>query len=292
MKKTHRRLIERDGRYNIKKIGMHKADFKDFYYIALKAPWSLFLLGVIAAYLFLNYVFAVAYVLCGPGALSVVEMDLWTAFLFSIQTSSTIGYGHILPLSQAANLIVVIESVVSLLFVAVTTGLAFAKFSRPLARIIFSDAILITKHDSKPVLMFRVGNVRVNHIVDASINVVVLKNETTAEGHFFKKLYDLKLLRKSTPVFAMSWTVMHEINEKSPLYGMTKEDFENCKVDFIISLTGIDDTFAQQIHSKHAYGFQDMMWDEHFEDMIEIAPDGLRKVDFRKFNDLKKRNVG
>ena len=135
--------------------------------------------------------------------------------------------------------------------------------------------------------MFRVGNSRSNHIVDASVNVVILKTEHTQEGQLFKKIYDLELERSTSPVFSLSWTVIHEIGEGSPLYGLTPQELDDMDALFIVSLAGTDDTFAQHIHTKHTYYFDDLVWDRRFDDVISILDDGTRVLNLTKMHDLK-----
>lgn len=285
--KKHKPLIQKDGRFNIQKIGGRSAPLRDLYYEVLRSRWSTFLLLIGLVYLGLNLIFAFLYLRAGEGSLSVPVFDLWHCFLFSVQTMSTIGYGTYAPLTDAAHLIVVVESMVGLLFVALTTGLVFSKFSRVTGRMLFSKNILITTHNGKRVLMFRVGNSRSNHIVDASVNVVILKTEHTQEGQLFKKIYDLELERSTSPVFSLSWTVIHEIKEGSPLYGLTPQELDDMDALFIVSLAGTDDTFAQHIHTKHTYYFDDLVWDRRFEDVISILDDGTRVLNLTKMHDLK-----
>ena len=287
MEQRHRPLIKKDGSFNIKKLGLSPSWFKDFYYHALKMSWPLFILFLLAAYFVLNLLFAVMYYACGPDALQGTGHQFWQTFLFSVHTSSTIGYGNILPMSLAANLIVVLQASISLLFVALITGLIFSKFSKPTARVLFSNQLLLHTLNNKKVLLFRVANARANQIVDASVNVVMLRDEHTAEGQYYKKMSDLKLERSTSPVFALSWTVMHTIDATSPLYGLSQADFEKQRIDFVISFTGIDDTFAQLIHAKKSYLFDDVVWDRYFEDVLEIQANGTIHVDFSKFHSLK-----
>lgn len=263
------------------------AIFTDLYHSILRSNWIVFMFGLAFTFLAFNLLFAALYFV-GEFGISNAEHTFWNCFVFSIQTSSTIGYGLLSPINDYTNALVTIEAALSLLFTALATGLTFAKFSRPSSRVVFSKNILITNFDDQRTLMFRVGNERSNHIVHAKVSVVLAIDHITKEGIPIKKLHDIKLVRGDSPLISLTWSVMHVINDQSPLYGLTIEELQERRAMFIISIKGIDDTFAQTIHSKHYYQWQDIVFNRHFENMMtsENEKYNLPEVNFENFHKL------
>jgi inward rectifier potassium channel len=208
------------------------------------------------------------------------------AFFFSVQTMATIGYGSMYPSTDYANLLVSIEALVGLLGVAMGTGLMFARFSRPTARVLFSGVAVIAPHNGVPALMLRVANERRNQILEAQIGVSLLRDEVTAEGNFMRRFYDLKLLRSQTRSFALSWMVIHEIDENSPLYGVTPELMAQTETDIVVTITGIDETASQTVHARHYYMTEEILWNMRFVDIFTKKSDGRRMLDFHRFHDV------
>jgi inward rectifier potassium channel len=181
---------------------------------------------------------------------------------------------------------VVVEAFVSVFCIATLTGIVFAKFSRPHARVLFSEPILIETRDGVRTLTFRVANQRGNDVVEASIRVSVLKTQVTSEGNRMRRFHDLKLERDSSPIFLLTWQIFHPITEESPIYGMSRDEMLANDVRFVVSLTGLDGTFAQTIHARHAYWAEDVLEGYRFVDVIENLPGGVTQMDFRRFHDV------
>jgi inward rectifier potassium channel len=251
----------------------------DFYHAIMDAPWRA-VMGLLAlGYLVMNFFFAILYLLGGDVIANAEPGSFADAFFFSVQTMATIGYGAMAPKTVYANVLVTIEAVFGLFGVAVATGVVFAKFSRPTSRVAFSEVALISKRNGLRHLVFRVGNVRSNQIVEASIKLVALKFEVTAEGERMRRFFDMPLVRSTNPIFAMTWNVMHPIDDRSPLYGMTVDDIRAGNVEILAILTGLDGTFSQTIHARFAYAAEDIIDNARFQDMIRELPDGRRAVD-------------
>jgi inward rectifier potassium channel len=240
----------------------------------LEASWAKLIGVLVVLYICANLFFAMLYASCGDCVEAVRPGSFTDAFFFSVQTISTIGYGHLYPKTNFAEAIVTIESLCGLLGFALVTGLVFSKFSLPSARVLFSEPIIIAQHNGKPTVMFRVANARGNDIVEASINFTVLIPETTQEGETFRRLHQLKLHRSTSPLFVMSWTVFHTIDEDSPLFGMSREEIlENAGL-FICSLTGLDGTFNTTVHKRHIYRPENLEFDVKYVDVIETDESG------------------
>ncbi len=191
---------------------LHPA-ISDLYHWLLSLSWQKFLLLITVFYLVINLIFAVAYLTAGEGIANAKPGSFKDAFFFSIQTLSTVGYGSLYPETLYAQILVTIEVWIGLLLVAILTGLMFARFSRPTARVLFSKVAVICPFDGVPTLMFRAANRRQNQILEAQIQVSLVRNEISSEGHFMRRFYDLDLLRSQTPIFGLSWQVMHPIDE-------------------------------------------------------------------------------
>jgi inward rectifier potassium channel len=244
------RTLTRTGEFTGITVVGRLASIHDFYHSIMDAPWRA-VMGLLAlGYLATNLVFAVLYLLGGDVIANAEPGSFADAFFFSVQTMATIGYGAMAPKTVYANVLVTIEAVFGLFGVAVATGVVFAKFSRPTSRVAFSEVALISKRNGLRHLVFRVGNVRSNQIVEASIKLVALKFEITAEGERMRRYFDMSLVRSTNPIFAMTWNVMHPIDDKSPLHGMTVDDIRAGNVEILAILTGLDGTFSQTIHRR------------------------------------------
>lgn len=275
-----------DGKFSISGLGVWYTYWRDPYHLLLTIPWLGFLLILVGGYLVINVLFALAYLAGGDCIANATPGSFWDAFFFSVQTLGAIGYGAMHPTTAYANFVVTIEAFTSILSVALITGLAFARFSRPTTRVLFSHVAVITPYNGVPTLMFRTANQRRNQILEAEINLYFLQDEISTEGDAMRHLYNLNLLRPRTPSFTLTWTVMHPIDESSPLYGATAESLERTKATLIVTLTGIDDTVAQSLHARHTYGAIDIIWDHKFIDIFHQTPDGHRYIDYTHFHDV------
>ncbi len=272
---------------DVVRLGLPLSPLTDLYYHLMERSWWL-LVGLLAVmYLLTNLAFAVLYLTQGEGINAAEVGSFADAFAFSVQTLSTIGYGTMSPTNGAVHGLVTLEAMTGLLGTAIATGLVFAKFSRPRAKVMFSRPLLITRRNGQPALLFRVGNARGNEIIEASMRMAALIPEETLEGERMRRLVDLTLLRSRTPVFALTWTAVHEIDENSPLHGYDDERLAQEHVRFIVSLTGIDGTFAQTVHARHIYQHEDIVWGSRFVDIVDAETDGQLVIDYRRFHDLE-----
>ena len=280
-----RRVFHRDGTIDIVRKGWKVSRQRDLYHWFLSLRlWSL--IGLCAgAYLLLNSFFALLYLLDSEGVANARTGSFADAFFFSVQTMATIGYGSMYPKSVFANLVVTVETVVGLLSFALITGLLFSRFSRPTARVLFSNVAVVSPYNGVPTLMFRVANERRNQLLQAEISVTLLRTERTAEGVEVRRQHDLKLVRDHSAFFSLSWTIMHPIDESSPLWGQTPESLAAGEVELAILLTGTDETFNQMVHGRFAYAAAEIQWNCRLADIIHRTPDGQRIVDYTRFHD-------
>ncbi len=261
--------------------------FRDAYHLMLEARWSTVMAMFAGFYVVANALFALLYLAGGDDIAHATHGSFVDAFFFSVQTMATIGYGEKAPTTFYANVIVAIEAFVGVVSFALATGLFFAKFSRPTARVLFSKVAVISPRDGRPSLMFRMANERANQIDEAHVHVALALSETTVEGEKVRRFYDLALTRTRSPLFVLTWTVIHPITEASPLYGATRESLLACEGEIIVSVTGVDDAFSQAIHARWSYVPQEIVWDARFVDIMSVLPDGRRQVDYTRFHDVE-----
>ncbi len=283
------RLLNRDGTYNIERRRSNPFFTNDLYHSLLSSSWMMFLSYILGIFLLINIAFATVYFLIGSNAIDGMVFSTpgqrWLeCFFFSVQTFATIGYGKLTPKSLGTNIVVTVEALVGMFAVALQTGLVFSRFSRPTAKVVFSNNAVISNIDGQLSLIIRIANARMNQIAEASAHVVLLKNEQTTEGQSFRNFYDLELERSNSPVFSLSWTIVHPITKTSPLFNMSLEKMAEAQVEIFISVTGIDETFAQPVHSRFSYIPKDILLDFRFADMIKRTSKGHLTLEIEKIH--------
>jgi inward rectifier potassium channel len=265
--------------------GAQATPFRDLYHIFLRMRWDLALFAIVCTILLVNTLFAAGFLLTG-GVAHMHEGSFGDAFFFSVQTLATIGYGAMYPEGLGAHLLVTLEAMAGILITALTTGLVFAKFALSNARIEFSRAVAIAPMNGVPTLMFRVGNQRENRIIEAVTRVAMSRTERTQEGELFYRMVDIPLSRERTPALSRSWTVLHVINEQSPLFGLTPEDFKRLELEFFVTLMGTDDTSFQPVHAAHTYLLDDIHFGMRPRDILSESEQGELIVDLAQFHEL------
>lgn len=281
------RSVTQIGNFKFIRIGESLFNWSDLYHELLTISWPQFLGCIGFVFLAVNFLFAMAYLAGGDGIENAQPGSFMDAFSFSVQTLATIGYGAMYPKSAYAHMLVTIEVWLGMLSTAMATGLMFARFSRPTARVLFSRVAVICPYQGVPTLMFRVANQRRSWIVEAQVRVsVLLPNEVTAEGHSIRRLCDLQLIRSQTPIMALTWSVMHPIDEESPLFGINPEAFAQWDSQIIVTLTGLDDNLSQTIQTRYTYTPELIVWNMRFVDVLTTAPDRTRQIDYTHFHDV------
>ena len=289
---SRQRLVNRDGTFNVMRSGLSFWTSLSLYHILLNASWRRFLALVALVFVLTNVFFAIAYLACGTSALEGSDAGIYgnmflRAFFFSAQTFSTIGYGNITPRGIAANIVVTCESFVGILYVALATGLIFARFSRPTARIIFSRKAVVGPYRGITAFMFRVTNARKSSMSDLEASLVFARFENVS-GRLLRQFYPLKLERDKVVFFPLSWTIVHPITEESPLYGIDNEAFTKSEGEILAVLKGIDETSSQTVHTRSSYKADEIVWNARFGDIYDRSADtGLLTVDIRKLHDIE-----
>lgn len=272
-------------------VGAKAHPLRDIYHRFLTASWPEAIGAIVVAYLAVNVVYAGLYMLAGGvegTASSGRGITYAEAFFFSAQTLGTIGYGAMHPTGMAANLLMVSESIVSVLFSALATGIMFARFTRSSETVMFSDHPCISLMDGVPTLVLRVGNDRESAVVDAQVRITYTWTHRTAEGVVMYRMKDIDLARDSTPSLGRTWTILHAITESSPLYKKTPEDCEREEVELIVAVAGTDSTSLQPVHAGRRYFAKDILWGSRLGDVLRELPDGRLELDCRKFHDTVK----
>ena len=270
----------------VRRIGDHPRIFNDLYHQILTTPFYKLLGWVTLLYIVINLLFAGLYML-DPTGIEGSDGGFVSSFFFSVQTIATVGYGSMSPLSTYTQIVAALEAFLGLLGLSMATGLMFAHFSRPTAHVRFSDPVSLCTYNGRRTLMFRMANRRNSHIIEAQVQVALIQDEMTDEGTVMRRFHNLRLLRSQSPLFALSWTVMHPISSKSPLSGKSVEDMKDVDTMLIVSLTGVDDTLGQTIHARHIYLVEDIHDGMRFADIMSIDKDGKRVLDFTHFHDLE-----
>ncbi len=286
------RIISDDGSFNIQRKGLQHFSIANIYHYLITISWSKFFFLTTVTFLIANIFFGGVYAFIGEEALSFppdkdLENPFLRGFFFSVQTITTIGFGHIAPIGLTANTIVTFESMIGLFAQALGTGLLFARFSRPTAKIRFSKNAIIAPFQNGKALMFRIVNLNHNELIEMQAKLLFTytekKNGKTKRGY-----YGLNLERSKIAFFPMAWTIVHPIDEKSPLWEKTEKELEEMNAEFLVLLTGTEETFAQMVHSRNSYKFNEVKWNVKFANVMEKDEFGNVFVDVNKLHKTEK----
>ncbi len=286
------RFMNPDGSFSTRRLGLGWLSSQNAFYSLITLQPALFFGFLALMFILINLLFAGLYWLCGDGALqagsnTVLESRFWRGFFFSVQTLSTIGYGHVAPASLAANIVATLEAFVGLLAVALATGLLFARFSKPTTRILFSKNMLFAPYQDGTAWMIRVMNGLQNEVIDIEA-LVTLSWYENINGVRVRKFHQLKLERQKVSFFNLSWTVVHPITKDSPLWGVTEKMLFESDAEFLIVLQGVDDVLFQRVHARGSYKAVEAVWNAKFADIYAPASLGYVAVDTTKLSNYEK----
>ena len=278
-------LIARDTADQVVRLGVERAWFGDLYHRILTMGWWSFFAAGAGIYIAANFVFAALYLL-QPGSILNARPGAPTdAFFFSVQTMATIGYGQMAPATLYANLLMTLETAVGLMFVALTTGIVFARFSRPTARVLFSSVAVVGPYNGVPTLSIRLANQRQNQMLAAEVTMTLVRDEMSDEGELTRRFYDLALVRDRSPVFALTFRVMHPIDADSPLHGLNYETLAEQHAEIVVIAGGVDETLVQPVNARTSYLPHEILWSHRFVDIFGWTEDGRRAIDYGRFHD-------
>lgn len=278
------------GRFNYVIRGQRRKTISDVYYFLLDTSWLRLLFFAFAGYLVINIAFTLLYLLGGNPMTNASPDSFTDAFFFSVQTFSTIGYGAMSPMNAYAHGIVTVESFAGLVAVALGAGIIFAKFSRPAARVIFSKRMVVHERDGVPTLQFRIASERKNPISSATMRAEMLVEEMTAEGQKMRRFHSLPLEREYAPLFTMTWTGIHRLDEASPLRAIKKADQWEKLMFILITFEGNDSTTLQTVVAQTLYQPSQIAFGYAFEDIILTEPDGRMGLRLNRIDAIKPMN--
>ncbi len=287
------RAINKDGSFNVRRPQGLRSFAGSIYMLLVTMSWPRFLALVVLAYLVVNTLFAGMYAALGPVAIraSVPELDLGDfarAFFFSVHTLTTVGYGDLYPVGLAANIISSVEAALGLMGFALATGLLFARFSRPSPRLAFGERAIVSPYGDGHSLQFRLANRRSNVLMDVQADVMLMTVEQDAAGNLKRNYKELRLERKGIFFLALTWTVVHPIDETSPLFGKTAADLERLQAEVLILLRSFDDSFSQIVHSRHSYRWDEVEWSAQFVPAFEVSPEGHMFLDVDRVGETRR----
>jgi len=268
-------------------LGLGRRPIADLYHFLLTSRWRVLLPVIAAAYVVANALFALAYLALGDAIEHARPESFADAFFFSVQTMATVGYGNLWPRTTAANLLATAEMITGGMGLALMTGLVFAKFARPTARVLFSDVAVVRKWEGVPSLMIRMANARSSNIVEVHVGVMLLRSERAREGDEVRRVHDLRLVRSQSAIFNLTWTAVHPIDEHSPLHGADAAALVAGDAVIIVALTGYDENLASTIHARHTYNADQVLFGRRLKDVLGIGPAGERTVDYGRFHETE-----
>lgn len=277
----------RFGSYEFKKKGVSRFDLRDPYHLAVALTWPQFLAALFALYLAVNIVFAALFWLVPGSVVNARPGSFADLFFFSLETLATVGYGDVYPATPYGRVVAGSEIVCGLAFAAILTGLTFVRFSRPRAKLVFAANPVVAIHNGKPTLMVRIGNGRVSVLTDATAKLNLLLSETTTEGKLFRRAQELRLERAHLPFFPLSWTLMHVLDERSPLHGYDAARAIAADARIFVTLEARDPTLATTIEAIGDYAPEDIRFGTRYADAVTVAEDGAPIVDLAKIGALE-----
>lgn len=270
-RESRKRLLNADGSFNVARRGLGLWSSLSIYHALLRMSWPRFLATLAGAYLAANAIFALAFLACGPAALAGGDAATGTGFLraffFSVETLATIGYGNVVPIGLLPNLLVVAEALAGVLGFALATGLLFARVSRPSARVVFSREAVIAPYRDGRAFMLRIANARRSEIIELNARLVLSLFEGRP-GEPMRRFHELVLERQRVAFFPLAWTIVHPIGPGSPLHGRSEAELLAARAEFLVLLTGIEETFSQTVHARSSYQAGDVVWGARFTDVF------------------------
>ena len=287
MRRRPRHIRVRYGQFEFVKLNAKKFDWRDTYHLILTLSWPGFAAFVFGTYLLINLVFASLYMLNAHAVAEMSPGSFSDAFFFSVETLATVGYGHMYPESFYGHLVAMLEIMVGMFGLAVITGLIFVRFSRPTARMRFSKVAVIAPFDGVPNLMIRLANLRHQAMVEPEFRMIFLRNITTAEGDEVRRFRSLKLEFDHLIAFPAVLTVRHRIDEESPLFGMTPEDFQRQHIHILASIVGVDTVIVAPVQSFGDYNYEQIEWNRRFVEIFDQNEEGQWTVDYARIDETE-----
>lgn len=294
---SRQRLLNQDGTFNVQRTGLSFLTSLNLYHTLLSMSWKTFIALTLLLYFLSNVVFGVFYALFGATALiDTSEIPLENLFLrgffFSVQTFATIGYGTIHPVGVVPNLLVTIESYYSMIATALITGIVFARFARPTARVFFSRVAVVAPYRGINGLMFRMVNGRSSQLIEVEAQVL-FAHFVEENGKPVRKFDFLELERRRVTFFPLAWTIVHPIDDKSPLFNLTADDLRKADAEILVLLSATDETFASIVHTRSSYKAAEISFGSKFVSIYNPTREGEQlSIDIKKLSQIEKAKLG
>jgi inward rectifier potassium channel len=276
----------RIGHREVETLGLTPGFWTDLYHRAMTVSWPAFFATAALIFIALNALFAVLYSLGNRPIANVAGQGILDLFYFSIETLATVGYGDMHPQTNYGHFVATVEIFTGMSFLAVMTGLIFARFSRPRARFVFADHPVVTMHQGHSTLMIRLANARHNAISRATARMWLIRVESSKAGDQLRRFYELKVERDEHPMFVLSWTLFHTIDKDSILHGATAAELEDADALLVVNVDGLDDSSAQQLYARRIYAPHDIRWRHRYRNITSVSPEGRFQLDYTKFHDV------
>ena len=287
MSKERNPISVRSGQIEFLKINAVRWDWRDLYHWLLTLTWSRFMGVLLGAYLLINAVFALLYCSGDHAIAELRQGSFWGAFFFSVETLATVGYGHSYPSSVYGHIIATLEIMLGMFGLAVVTGLIFVRFSRPVARVVFSRTLVISPFDGEPALMMRVANLRHQAMAEAEFRMTLIRDELVKEGDIMRRFYPLKLQLERAIIFPAALTIRHTIDARSPLFGQSAADLEKSDTRVFASVVGIDTIMAAPVQSSQDYTWRQFRFGHRFVEIYNDLDNDRFTVDYGRLHDTE-----
>ncbi len=289
---NHQRTLNQDGSSNVKRVGLPFIRTSDAYNALITMHWAKFSLLILICYITINTIFAAIYYTVGVKYFNGINgttpfEKFLDTFFFSAQTISTVGYGHISPQGTLTSFIAAFESMLGLLAFALATGLLYGRFSRPMAKLVYSKNMLVSPYGDGKALMLRIVNRRSNQLIEIEAEVLLTINAKEADGSRSRKFFNLPLERKKINLLTLSWTIVHPITETSPLFDFDKAELVEADAEIMVFIKAFDDTFSQTVHSRTSYKYKEVVWSAKFKPTFYPDETGITTLDISKVHDYE-----
>jgi inward rectifier potassium channel len=282
--RTRTRIVLIGGREVIAE-GLRLSFWADISHRCMTASWPAFIGGAGLVFVVFNAVFAFFYWVGDRPISNVLDGAYIDYLYFSIETLSTAGYGDMHPRTHYGHFIATVELFTGIFSMSLMTGLIFARFSRPNARLLFAENPVISSHEGTPTLMIRFANERHNIIANATAKLWLLRNVVTMEGQQNRRFYELPLTRKEHPALALSWTLYHSLDQESPLYGLNADDLAASRASLLVVVSGYDAVAAHTVYARKSYDHSDIRFGHRYADILDLLEDGRFRIDYGRFHE-------
>jgi len=287
---TESRLMNPDGSFNVQRQRLNIWDNTHYHLITMSWWWFFWL--IFGSFILMNCLFSLIYNIIGIQHLNGIVAggflhNFAQAYFFSSQTLTTVGYGHVSPNGLLANVIASCESFLGLLTFALISGLLYGRFSRPQAKIVFSEKMLVAPYKNEQSLMFRMGNARRSELIETEVQILLAFNQRDENGLLGRNFYPLELEINKINFFSLSWTLVHPLNDKSPIYNFSLQDLLDARAEIMVLVKGTDETNQQQVHTRHSYMADDLVWNARFRPVIGRNAKGMPHLITRKIGEYE-----